>query len=184
VDVTVEQVIDRPRGEVARYATAPENEPVWIGGVKEARMITEPPVRVGTEVARVAGFLDRRIDYALKVVEHEPGRGRPGHAARRARRGGVRADGRPADEGLRRAAGRLARRAGARARLGAACDGRHRGTATQGQEAGRAQGVGEEGRPMSDVVEVVALVVLEVHARSRGHSAIGSQPAASALPVS
>src|SRR5919108_612657 len=36
--------------------------------------VTEPPVRVGTEVARVAGFMGRRIDYALKVVEHEPGR--------------------------------------------------------------------------------------------------------------
>jgi uncharacterized membrane protein len=74
VDVTVEQVIDRPREDVARYAMLPENEPRWIGGIKETRMVGDPPVRVGSEVARVAGFLGRRIDHALKVVEHEPGR--------------------------------------------------------------------------------------------------------------
>jgi uncharacterized membrane protein len=74
VDVTVEQVIERPREEVARYAMTPENEPLWIGGITQSRMVTDPPVRIGTEVARVAAFLGRRIDYALEVVEHEPGR--------------------------------------------------------------------------------------------------------------
>jgi uncharacterized membrane protein len=74
MDVQVEQVIARPREEVARYAMAPENEPEWIGGIKESRMVTDPPVRVGTEVERVAGFLGKRIDYALKVTEHESGR--------------------------------------------------------------------------------------------------------------
>ena len=74
MDVTVEQAIARPREEVARYAMAPENEPEWIGGIKESRMVTEPPVRVGTEVARVASFLGKRIDYALKVTQYEPGR--------------------------------------------------------------------------------------------------------------
>ena len=74
MDVQVQRVIERPREEVARYAMAPEHEPAWIGGIKESRMVTEPPVRVGTEVERVATFLGKRIDYALKVTEHEPGR--------------------------------------------------------------------------------------------------------------
>ena len=74
MDVQVDQLIDRPREEVARYAMAPENETSWIGGIKESRMVTDPPVRVGTEVARVASFLGKRIDYALKVTQHEPGR--------------------------------------------------------------------------------------------------------------
>jgi uncharacterized membrane protein len=74
MDVQVEQVIDRPREEVARYAMAPENEPVWIVGIRETHLVTDPPVRVGTEVARVASFLGKRIDYALKVTQHEPGR--------------------------------------------------------------------------------------------------------------
>ena len=50
MDVQVEQLIDRPRDAVARYAMVPENEPVWIGGVKESHMVTDPPVRVGTTV--------------------------------------------------------------------------------------------------------------------------------------
>ena len=74
MDVQVEQVIERPREDVARYAMAPENEPIWIGGIKESHMVTDPPVRVGTEVARVASFLGKRIDYALRVTEHDPGR--------------------------------------------------------------------------------------------------------------
>ena len=73
MDVQVEQVIERPREEVARYAMAPDNEPLWIGGIKESHLVTDPPVRVGTEVARVASFLGKRIDYALKVTRHEPG---------------------------------------------------------------------------------------------------------------
>src|SRR5687768_15922343 len=74
MDVQVEQVNERPREQVARYAMTPENEPEWIGGIKESHMVTDPPVRVGTEVARVASFLGKRIDYALRVTQHEPGR--------------------------------------------------------------------------------------------------------------
>jgi uncharacterized membrane protein len=73
MDVQVEQVIERGREEVARYAMAPENEPVWIGGIKESRKVTAD-VGVGTEVERVASFLGKRIEYALKVTEYEPGR--------------------------------------------------------------------------------------------------------------
>lgn len=57
MDVQVEQEIERPREDVARYPMASENEPVWIGGVKETHMVTDPPVRVGTEVARVASSM-------------------------------------------------------------------------------------------------------------------------------
>jgi carbon monoxide dehydrogenase subunit G len=74
MDVQVEETIARPREDVARFAMAPENETRWIGGIKESRMLTEPPLAVGSEVARVASFLGRRIDYALRVIEHEPGR--------------------------------------------------------------------------------------------------------------
>ena len=74
MDVQVEQLIERSCAEVAAYAMAPENEPVWIGGIKESRMVTDPPVRIGTEVARVAAFLGKRIDYALRVTQYEPGR--------------------------------------------------------------------------------------------------------------
>jgi uncharacterized membrane protein len=74
IDVTVQATINRPREEVARYATRPENEPVWISGIQSSQLLTDPPVRVGTQVARVAAFLGRRIDYVLRVIEHDPAR--------------------------------------------------------------------------------------------------------------
>ena len=74
IDVRVDTLIRRPPAEVARYAMAPENEPVWISGITHSKLLTDPPVRVGTQVERVAGFLGKRIEYVLGVVEHEPAR--------------------------------------------------------------------------------------------------------------
>jgi uncharacterized membrane protein len=72
-DVTVETVIARPRDEVARYASDWRNDPTWIGGVSEARQLTDGPFGVGTQVLRVASFLGRRIEYVTEVVANEPG---------------------------------------------------------------------------------------------------------------
>jgi uncharacterized membrane protein len=72
-DVTVETVVARPRAEVARYASDWRNDPSWIGGVSEARQVTDGPLAVGAQVLRVASFLGRRIEYVTEVVEHEPG---------------------------------------------------------------------------------------------------------------
>lgn len=74
IDVQVETVINRAREEVASYAMMPKNEPVWIGGIRESRMLSEPPVQIGTEVERIASFLGRPIEYVLRVTEHEAGR--------------------------------------------------------------------------------------------------------------
>ncbi len=72
IDVRAERVIARPRPEVARYAMDWRNDPDWIGGISSARLITSEPLEVGSRVARVAGFLGRRIDYVLEVSELEP----------------------------------------------------------------------------------------------------------------
>jgi uncharacterized membrane protein len=72
-DVTVETVVARPRAELARYASDWRNDPSWIGGVSEARQVTDGPFGVGAQVLRVASFLGRRIEYVTEVVEHEPG---------------------------------------------------------------------------------------------------------------
>ena len=74
IDVNVDTLIRRPPSEVARYAMAPENEPVWISGISHSRLLTDPPLRVGSQVERVAGFLGKRIVYVLGVDEHEPER--------------------------------------------------------------------------------------------------------------
>ena len=73
IDVTAEVTISRTREDVSKYAMNPEYDVVWIGGISEAEMLTDPPLREGTQVSRVASFLGRRIDYILEVVRYEPG---------------------------------------------------------------------------------------------------------------
>ena len=67
-DITAEVRVARPPGEVAAYMTDPANDPEWIGGVSEARLEGDPPVRPGSRVARVAGFLGKRIEYVNEVL--------------------------------------------------------------------------------------------------------------------
>jgi hypothetical protein len=74
LDVCVERPIPRSPSEVAAYATDPANDPVWISGISEARLLTEMPIGEGTRVARVARFRGRRIDYVLEVTDHVPER--------------------------------------------------------------------------------------------------------------
>ncbi|HEV8653857.1 MAG TPA: SRPBCC family protein [Actinomycetes bacterium] len=72
VDVEETITIDRPRPQVAGYAMDPAHDTEWIGGVTQVELLTDPPVRVGTQVRRVARFLGKRIDYVLEVTEVEP----------------------------------------------------------------------------------------------------------------
>ncbi len=72
VDATAEITVQRPRDEVAAYAMDPANDAVWVSGITEAKMLTDPPVGEGTRVERVASFLGKRIEYVLEVDVHEP----------------------------------------------------------------------------------------------------------------
>jgi uncharacterized membrane protein len=69
-DVSVERRIERPREEVAAYAVDWHNDTEWIGALNEVKLVQDEPL----QVARVAGFLGKRIEYVNEVVEHEPGR--------------------------------------------------------------------------------------------------------------
>jgi uncharacterized protein YndB with AHSA1/START domain len=73
IDVPVTALIERPPAEVGAYAMDPAHDTAWIGGIREVRWVTEPPLRVGSRVRRVAGFLGRRVDYVLEVTELVPG---------------------------------------------------------------------------------------------------------------
>jgi hypothetical protein len=74
IDVTVQTTIARPREEVARFAMDPANDAAWIGGISQARAVTEGPLRQGSRVARVASFLGKRIEYVNEIDELSPGR--------------------------------------------------------------------------------------------------------------
>jgi hypothetical protein len=44
----------------------------WIGGVVDAKQVSEGPLAQGTRVARIAKFLGRRIEYVNEVSDYEP----------------------------------------------------------------------------------------------------------------
>ena len=72
IDVKVETVIKRAKDEVASFAMNSDNDPVWIGGITQARALTDPPMGEGTRVERVSSFLGKRIVYVNEVTEYDP----------------------------------------------------------------------------------------------------------------
>ena len=72
IDVSAQLLINRSKDEVAEYATNPSNDPIWVSGIVEAKLLTEPPLSQGSRVERVASFMGKRIQYILEVVEWEP----------------------------------------------------------------------------------------------------------------
>jgi uncharacterized protein YndB with AHSA1/START domain len=73
LDVTATETIAADPDRVFAYAIDPRHDPAWIGGIKEAELLADPPVEKGSSVRRVASFMGRRIEYVLEVAELEPG---------------------------------------------------------------------------------------------------------------
>lgn len=74
LDVTVAETISAPREAVAPYAMDHRHDTDWIGGITESELLGEPPLRVGSDVRRVATFMGKRIEYVNRVETLEPGR--------------------------------------------------------------------------------------------------------------
>ena len=74
IDVLAEVRVARPREEVAAYMTDPANDPEWIGGLREARLLGEGPLSQGSRVARVASFMGRKVEYVNEITRLDPGR--------------------------------------------------------------------------------------------------------------
>jgi uncharacterized protein YndB with AHSA1/START domain len=73
VDVVTSVEVDRPRAEVAAYASDPDNATSWYQNIKSVEWSTARPVAVGSRVDFVATFLGRRLAYTYEVLEFEPG---------------------------------------------------------------------------------------------------------------
>ena len=73
VDVITRTDIDRPRLEVAEYASNPENATAWYRNITSVRWESPPPVQVGSRIAFVARFLGRELAYTYEVRELVPG---------------------------------------------------------------------------------------------------------------
>ena len=68
VDITARVQIARDPAAVAAYMTDPDNDPQWIGGLREAELLDDGPVAVGSRVRRLAYFLGRRVEYVNEIV--------------------------------------------------------------------------------------------------------------------
>ena len=66
--------IARPAGLVFDYIANMELNPTWQRGMRECRVTSPPPLRVGSTYEQVASFLGRRIESSFVVTALEPGR--------------------------------------------------------------------------------------------------------------
>ena len=73
VDVLTEIEIDRPRSDVAAYASNPDNARAWYEHIKEVEWNSAKPLDVGSRIVFVAEFLGRRLDYVYEVKSLVPG---------------------------------------------------------------------------------------------------------------
>jgi hypothetical protein len=65
--------IDRPRGEVAAFASDPGNATAWYSNIESAAWVTSPPLTIGSRFAFEARFLGRLLDYDYRVKDFTPG---------------------------------------------------------------------------------------------------------------
>ena len=73
VDVETAIEIDRPRADVAAYASDPENAAAWYENIERAEWEGAPMLAVGARIRFAARFLGRRLAYTYAIGEHVPG---------------------------------------------------------------------------------------------------------------
>jgi len=74
VDVRTEIEIQRPRDEVAAFASDPANATAWYKDIEAVEFETQGRVAVGSRLRFRAHFLGRTLEYTYEVREIDPGR--------------------------------------------------------------------------------------------------------------
>jgi uncharacterized membrane protein len=65
-------VIDRPIGELFEFVHDPTNDAKWQTTVTESHVLTEGPLRVGSQIREVRRFLGVRVELGFELTEYEP----------------------------------------------------------------------------------------------------------------
>ncbi len=73
VDVSSEAIIERPRAQVASFASDPDNATIWYENITHVEWQSPKPVAIGSRIGFTARFLGRRLEYTYEVTHLEPG---------------------------------------------------------------------------------------------------------------
>ena len=73
VDVMTSIDIACPRWRVSAYAGDPDQVPEWYVNIESVRWVTKPPVELGSQIAFVARFLGKHMEYTYEITELVPG---------------------------------------------------------------------------------------------------------------
>jgi mRNA-degrading endonuclease HigB of HigAB toxin-antitoxin module len=72
VDVISQIIIKKPLEVVAKYASNPDNAPMWYTNIKSAEWQTPKPLKKGTKVAFTACFLSTSLKYIYEFTDIQP----------------------------------------------------------------------------------------------------------------
>jgi uncharacterized membrane protein len=74
VDVRTHIEIERPRDEVAAYASNPDNAMAWYQNIKGVRWNSAKGLEVGARIVFAAQFMGQQVDYVYEIKELDPGK--------------------------------------------------------------------------------------------------------------